>query len=260
MIQVIERFHKIIEYVAREPEKARTMTELAGVLEVSAPACANIVKTMVHLGYLEKAATGRGYVLGGTPYFLTRKGPYKKYLSDIARPIMERLAQDINELIVLVTESGGRRVELLKFESDSLIQVKPRNAESIISLFRCATGVLILAHKPEDEFRTLWNTRKDEIDDYFHATDYDESRKRCAEIVAKGYYLSEPHESANISLADSSATMGFPVFEDGRVVASVGCRVPIFRFTAERREHILAACAQAARQISQAIASRQNHV
>ncbi len=259
MIQVIERFHKIIEYIARDPETPRTLTELAALIGVSAPACSNILRTMVHLGYLEKAGVRKGYVLGAAPYYLSRKGPYKKYLGDIARPSMEQLVQDIHELVVLVTESGGRRIELLKLESESMIQVRNFDNGTLPDLFRVATGILFLAYKPEEEFRAFWNSRDDAGGGLFHSGDYAAVRSKCARIVADGFFLSDPHRhNQQLDEEDVNAcyTMSFPVFEDGKVVAAVGSRVPAFRFKGERREKILQACRNTAETISRAIAGQ----
>ena len=74
MIQVIERFHKIIELVSDEPDRAHALSEFVEAINVSAPACSNIVRTMTELGYLRSLGPRRGFVMGDTPFFLTRRG------------------------------------------------------------------------------------------------------------------------------------------------------------------------------------------
>lgn len=256
MIQVIERFHHIVEYLSAEPETPRTLSELAARIGVSAPACANIVKTMLHLGYVERAPGGRrGYILGAMPGFLARKG-YKKYLVNTARPFLEQLVREVRELVVLVTESGGRRIELLKLESDSMVQVRQQSNDSSCGLFGTATGVVLLSWKTEAEFRELWESAGGRDGGLLRTADCETARRKCAAVAAAGYFLSEPQAQEGDDDINRSCTMAFPVFEEGRVVAAVGSRVPLFRFQGERREKILDACRRTAAEISAGVAAR----
>ena len=60
MIQVLERFAKIMNHVSAHDEAPCRLRDLAAMLGVSPSACANIVSSMVKLGYLESAEQG-GY-------------------------------------------------------------------------------------------------------------------------------------------------------------------------------------------------------
>ena len=54
MIQVINRALDIIEFIAREPEKPKSLSDIANTLELNAGTCANIIKTLVERNYIEK--------------------------------------------------------------------------------------------------------------------------------------------------------------------------------------------------------------
>ncbi len=246
MIQVIERFHKLIEYVSEEPERPHSLTELAGVAGVSVQACSNIIRTMVKLRYLESAGERKGYILGSELYYLTRKGPFKKYLAELAEPYIDKLSQEINEFLVLVVECGGRRLELLKLEPDSMIHVRGQNTSGTSDLFRTATGLLMLAYKPEEEFRRFWENRDQSINNLAGIDEYELMREKCTEIVRNGYYVSEPEIMSGDDKLNGSCTMSFPIVEDGKVIGALGSRVPMFRFEGDRRERIIVKCIETA--------------
>lgn len=252
MIQVIERFHKIIERVAAEPERACSLSELAKTIGVSLPACSNIVRTMVHLGYLQSLGERKGYILGSMPYFLTRKGPFMKHVSIVARPAMEELSRKLNEMLVLVADCNGRRAELLRFEGASMIQVKELPSERAPSLFSCATGMLILAYMDEARVKTLWDW--DSSHDFVSivkAKSLDDIYKASAKIRKDGAFISE-HDPAK-DIMDEYITLAFPVFEDGKLRAALGSKIPAYRFVGERRELAVSSCRSAANQISEAL-------
>lgn len=253
MIQVIERFHKLLEYISEEPQKPRSLSELAEVAGVSVQACSNIVRTMVKLRYLDSPGARKGFVLGSELYFLTRKEPFKKYLAEVAEPFMSRLSREINEFIVLVAECAGKRYELLHFEADSMVRVFPGHSSVSESLFRTSTGILILAHKSETEFHRFWECETAEGRGAFRDLDYTEALKKCAKIVADGFFIYEPYAKSEEERLNSLCTMAFPVFENGRISGALGARIPLFRFSGVRRETILRQCRETADRISREI-------
>ena len=76
MIQVLERFHRILLCFAGQPDRPRALGELAERVGISSPACANIVRTMVELGYLRSLGKRRGYLPGPAAFFLFAANPY----------------------------------------------------------------------------------------------------------------------------------------------------------------------------------------
>jgi len=74
---------------------------------------------------------------------------------DISRPILKKLVGEINEFVVLVTESAGKRVPLIILEADSMIQVRPENITDLENLFMTGTGLVILSYKTEEEFLVI---------------------------------------------------------------------------------------------------------
>ncbi len=251
MIQVIERFHRIIEHVAEEPERPCGLSELARTIGVSLPACSNIVRTMVQLGYLQTLGERKGYILGSMPYHLTRKGPFKKRLTEAARPHMEALAESLKEMIVLVAECNGRRTELLRIEGGSLVQINASMTEGKAGLFGSATGMLILSHMDVERAKALWDARQ-ETESIVKARSFEELQDVFSKIREKGSFVKELDDDKDP--LNESVTLAFPVFENGKLCAALGSRIPAYRFTGERKSLALSSCRSAAERISRNLA------
>ncbi|HEX7366805.1 MAG TPA: hypothetical protein VF273_06905, partial [Pelobium sp.] len=63
MIQVIHRSVDILEYVADDANKPKLMGNIARDLKLNTATCANIVKTLVSRGLLQKAENEKGYLI-----------------------------------------------------------------------------------------------------------------------------------------------------------------------------------------------------
>ncbi|HCE45477.1 MAG TPA: hypothetical protein DET40_18205 [Lentisphaeria bacterium] len=257
MIQVIERFHRLISHVAVEPERTCSLSELAKIIGVSLPACSNIVRTMVHLGYLQSLGERKGYILGPTAYFLTRNGPYRKHLTNVADPLMTALAEKTREMIVLVAECNGKRVELLRFEGDSLVQIREPVINERTDLFWTSTGMVILSHMDEERVKALWDRRSDSAN-IAGAGSFKQFLDKCCEVRRKDCFIKEidnRHDPLN-----ESVTLAFPIFENGKVCASLGSRIPAFRFTGKHREAVISGCRTTAERIGRNLSKTGNKI
>ncbi len=207
MIQVIERFHKILEYVSRNPEQGYQLGELARLLGVSSPACANIVRSMVELGYLKSLGARRGYVQGPAVFMLALNTPYR-HLINVARPVMEELSGGHNNLVVLVVENSGKRMELLRLDKESTISISANAASSFYSLFRVNTGILLLSFMEEKRVRYFWD-RDNGADNILKITNFAEFRRRSLDIARAG----------ELVLPD---TMSVALYRDDNVIGALG--------------------------------------
>ena len=64
MIQVIERVEKILTYLSENKTREVPLTEIADNLGINRATCANILKTMRELGFVEQSSYRKGYILG----------------------------------------------------------------------------------------------------------------------------------------------------------------------------------------------------
>ena len=223
MIQVIERFHKILRSFTEHPERPRSLGELAELAEISTPACANIVRTMTELGYLRSLGKRRGYLPGPTAYFLFAANPYH-HLMDAARPEMEKLAQQNANFVILVCEDGGFRRELFSISDTAIIQIQNRNPEALImNLFQCSTGIMLLAQMEEPRVKRLWEIRGGE-NNFLAEPDFKRFYKRLQFFRKQGWGAFPNSEFMRVTCAA-------PIFQNGFVIAALGAIADLSLYT-----------------------------
>ena len=214
MIQVIERFHKILRSFTEHPERPRSLGELAELAEISTPACANIVRTMTELGYLRSLGKRRGYLPGPTAYFLFAANPYH-HLMDAARPEMEKLTQQNANFVILVCEDGGYRRELFCISDTTIIQIRDRNPNSLVlNLFRCSTGIILLSRMEESRIQQLWELRGGS-NNFLSEPDFHQFLRKLRRFREQGWgEFPDPHHPR--------VTCAAPIFQNGHVIAALG--------------------------------------
>jgi len=77
MIQGINKAFNILEFIANDPGKEYSLTEISDSLKFQRNTCANILKTLVSRGYVDQPKPKGGYKLGEMLYQLTDAN--KKY-------------------------------------------------------------------------------------------------------------------------------------------------------------------------------------
>ncbi|MBL8994423.1 MAG: IclR family transcriptional regulator [Spirochaetia bacterium] len=230
MIQVLQRASILLGAFEHEPEKPRSLSELTGLLGVKAPTCANIVRTLVDLGYLDAIPGKKGYVLGPTVYALAKNGRFKGDLVKKALPFLTELSRKVGETTLLSALTHLEKVVLCQVEADQNFQA---NVEAVIrqDLFSTATGRLLLAYLPADELSRVLRRQG------FPGGIWDDIRslppleKALEKIRAEGRVI--------LSGSRNFAGIGFPIFENGRVTASLGLYLPDHRFKGEHKIKIL---------------------
>ncbi len=214
MIQVIQRFHHLLRCFSENPERPRSLGELAESVGISTPACANIVRTMTELGYLRSLGKRRGYLPGPAAYFLFAVNPYQ-LLTEAARPEMELLAEKKASFVILVCEDGGFRRELFCISDMTIIQIHNRNPNARIwNLFLCSTGIILLSQMEEKRVRRLWELRNGE-DNFLGETDFGKFLEKLRFFRHQGW-------GAFADPVHSRVTCAAPVFQNGHVIAALG--------------------------------------
>jgi DNA-binding IclR family transcriptional regulator len=109
MIQVVNRALDIIEFIAIDQNKPKQLGEISKTLLLNNGTCANIIKTLVNRGYLEKISNQGGYILGNQLYNLVELETDVKHLISIAEPFMQKATEQLNENTLLAVIKGDKR-------------------------------------------------------------------------------------------------------------------------------------------------------
>ncbi|RZK43421.1 MAG: IclR family transcriptional regulator [Pedobacter sp.] len=229
MIQVIHRAFDILEYIGKDPEKPKVLSEIAQSLNLNAGTCANIIKTMVSRKYIEKAAHQKGYILGSAAYNLTGNEGYRKELIEISKPDMELLTKSLNENSELSVLQEDLRLVLLRVKSDHDVQARTASEKRA---YDTAAGRIMLACLTEVEIEAFvqkYGLPKE--DEWFEAKSLSSFFVEIAKIREVGY-------SIQISV-NQIVGLAVPLFKDEKVIGCLGMYMPTYRYDDLGHEKIL---------------------
>lgn len=229
MIQVLNRALNILEYVAKDPKKAHTLSDIADHLSINQSTCANIVKTLTNRNYLEKVSNKKGYHLGSMSYFLTNNYSYKEELIDASVSPMQDLKNKTGEGCILAILRGNTRVIIHDERSDGELQVINKTKKFV---YATSTGRLILSYFKEDELRhfiNLYGLPTQEV--WKEATTWENLQKETARIREKGLSIQQsPSHIIGIAV---------PILEKNKVVAALGIYMPAIRLSENVRDDLI---------------------
>ncbi len=240
MIQVIHRSFNIIEFVARDPDRPKLLSEIAIGLHLKPGTCANIVKTLTIRGYLEKLGSQKGYLLGKQFYTLAGNTGYWRDLVAASNAEMEKLTGLLNENTLLSVLNGENRVVIHRKQSNQLVQAHTPDEKKA---YDSSSGRLLIAMLSDEELEkfisrfglppaSIWhdaNTKK-------------KFYEQVQQIREQGYAL----------IQDSIQIIGLaaPIYKQDTIVASLSIFIPAFRFDDKIKKKMTRLGLESAKRIS----------
>jgi DNA-binding IclR family transcriptional regulator len=245
MIQSLHRAFDILEFIAARRGEPAPLGEIAAATGLHASTCANLLKTLVTRSYVDQRGPRQGYVLGPMAQVLARAGAYRADLVQLAEPLLQALAQDVQENIVLSALHQDHLFELARAEGDSVLQLR-RDLLLVENVYRAANGRLLLAHLAPAALAELVARRGLPGPDWPAATDLEALQALLAPVREQGTYED--------TRPDGVARVSYPVREGEHVIAALGLYAPAMRFVGEHRDRALRALQHTAAEISRAAA------
>jgi DNA-binding IclR family transcriptional regulator len=238
---ILDKTFQVLEFLSREPEKLWALSEIADQLSLHRATCVRILKNLVALHYAEQDGLRGGYRLGFMPYHLTRNGPYRRDLVAVAEPYMVRLFKEVDETVMLVTLSHGRRLKLCQLERGGELRID-ESAEIEADPYVTATGRLLLAHATESEVEMVLSLNGLPGDKWAQA-----NNRQALMIVLAG--LRQQPEPLVMPRSETIA-IACTIRRGGVVVAALGLHLPLFRFKGDHKQKVLKQMSHMAAEIS----------
>ncbi|MEC3879826.1 IclR family transcriptional regulator [Parapedobacter sp. 10938] len=239
MIQVLNRALDILELLSRNLDKELSLSEIADPLNLNHSTCANIIKTMINRGYIEKQ---KGYRLGKQMYYLTNNFSVEKEIVDYAADAMKTLSDTLRESCILAVIKNHSRITLHK---ETFVRELQVNALDEKHAYLTATGRLLLAYMEPVERNafihiygipgTMW----DKIDSERALI------LELQEINKAGFAVH--HDESNI------VGVAMPIFRKDEAIASLGIYLPENRYTEKTKGTIFRNLENTAKEISEKI-------
>ncbi len=240
-VKTIDRLVEILDcFSPQQPDWS--LTELSARLGVPKSTLHRFLLSLETHGVLRRDPLDRRWRLGYRPLVWGRLAAHSS-LCRIARPVMEKLAAETGETVLLTVYENFEVVCLEKVDSAHAVRLameigtrRPPHAG--------ASSKILMAYLPETEIeaiiarglpRLCTNTITDPV----------ELRAELAQIRVRGYAVSREETDAG---AWGVAT---PIWGPrGEVIAALGIAGPIFRLTRGLTQEYVVKCRQAADQIS----------
>ncbi len=219
MIQVVERVEKILVYLSNSRNREIPLTEIADNLGINRATCANILKTMKDLGFVEQNSYRKGYILGDKVYTIAGADNDPDRLNILLKPIIDKLCKDMNENVMLTVIKNDQRYHIYNAEASHALQAKVIYQ---MRVWQATTAKVIIAQyddKKLNDFLKMAGMPGKDWPEIRNREDLDKAledirKNRCFTVIN-----------------DHFACMAAPVFKNGKVIASIGYYLPEYRLT-----------------------------
>lgn len=240
MVLVIIKALDILEYIAQDPERAYTLTEISERLDLNQATCANILKTLVSKNYVEHLGRKKGYRLGPMAFNLTNSLGYNQNLVMAAKPEMEALTDQLNEGSLLGIIRNQKRLVLHMVNSDQDLQVRSKTERDV---YETASGRLLLAYMTGKEIGGFINVKGLPASGVWKEVETREDLMRALQKIQR-------EEIVITHSAKHIIGVAVPVKKNGKAIAALSVFLPEIRFPAPRKKEIVAALRLAAERIN----------
>jgi IclR family transcriptional regulator, pca regulon regulatory protein len=242
----------VLRFIA-ESEDPAGITQLSKALHLSIGAVQRVTYTLSELGYLRKAASGQGYILGPKGWALGLSIVNKIDLRNIAHPYLKDLSDSVGEIVSLGIVEGPEMIYLDRIKTRHILNLN-LNVGARLPAHSTSLGKAVLAFLPEPELAAFLD--RFELKPFTRNTITDRSRFReeLRRIRKRGFAVN------NAETDNGIRSVAAPVRDQsGWAVASINISVPSIRVTLEDLQTRFAReVTRVAGAISEALGFRRN--
>lgn len=233
IVQSIERAFVILEQLSEHPNGMQ-ITKLAVDTGLSKSTVHRLLATLIELQYVIQDEETERYKLSYRALYLSRNILSNSSLIAIAKPILQKLVEEINETIHLCIEEKGEVVYIEKIESNQTIRMYSRIG-SRAPMYCTGVGKMMLSDKNDTELAIIANQihyTKKTNNTILNAEDL---HTEIHTIRKQGYALD------NIENEEGIRCIAAPIYDfSGKIIASFSISGPSNRITLERIDNELA--------------------
>lgn len=232
MIQSLERAFQILELLNAADRRggrlgAQAVSDAVGL---KFPTTHNLLRSLVDLGYADQDPATRKYGLGDSARALGGGPTARDRLVAAARPVVERLARDWDETVLVAMHHPQGRIVVLQQESTQELKVSSTVGVPLNELYARPTGRILLAQLEEREVRAYWDSHGAAGAVWPEADALPHLLTALAQVRAAGALSLVTGGSAGVAAPISIPAQG--------IRAALGCALPTNRAGAARRRDI----------------------
>jgi len=226
-VSTLDKSLTLLEAVCQHQEGIGTRS-LQSLLGYNVATVHNIALTFCARGYLRQDSQTRRFFPGVRLMLLGQHPAYLHSITNIASPVVEKIARDLNESVLLSALAFGRIVNLKYIPSGQALRV--HEPEDMSSHAYCtASGKVLLAAMPKDELEHYFTITRLEALTPKTLNTPEKLRPELEQIRRQGYACTADEYCEGVS------ALAVPIHDAwGRTVASIGISAPTVRMA--RRE------------------------
>lgn len=239
----LERGLRILqEFSRREP--VLTAPEIARRLGVPRSTVFRLLVTLESMGFVERTDDGRAHRLGLAVLRLGFEYLASQGITDLGRPILERMRDDTGYAASLVVRDGRDIVYILRAASPSPF-ASSVSVGTRLPAHATVLGHVLLSDLTLSQLRALYPESKLEAINERTPATAEALFEQAQQARQRGHVMAEGFFESHI------CTVAAPVFGDnGHVVAAIGLTIPGARIAEDRRAALVAQVRGAATQLS----------
>lgn len=203
----------------------------------------NILKTLSACGYITQNKDSK-YTIGHKCHQIGINNFFasERKLENQIFPILQEVNKTVQESIVLVTLSKGRRIPVLRAEHSHLIKLD-YDAINNANIFSLSTGRILTAFADDNERSDIIDNNGFPKEKWNDISNIKQLKQTIAEIKKQGYIVVENKELGVVSFS-------YPILAtSGKLIGAVGCYAPVFRCPEEKYHIIIEELKNAANKI-----------
>lgn len=244
----VESPRKVLQMLLRysEDQPTASIQELAAEVDVPISTAYRYVALLRELGLLEETEGAR-YSVAPRIMGVARAAQAVNNLASLARPLMQELAEETNETIMLVRMIAGAPVCVEKLESSRPVRLSVQPGQPLL-LHAGASGKTLLAYQSEREREAFLEARC-ELDPSF-AEHVGELRTELEQIAERGWAVSRGEIDEGIWACSAVIRRG------DRALGTLSVAAPAYRIDEDDQAHILDRLRHASAEIADKVSQR----
>jgi IclR family transcriptional regulator, KDG regulon repressor len=245
MLQTLQKASDVLALYNRENTEWG-VREVSEKLRMAKSSVHDLLSSLAQIGFLKKTDSGR-YQLGWRLVTMSETLLATTELRQVARPVMEELADQYKETIHLAVLDDRQAVYVDKLEGKQAVRVELTSLGTRLYPHCSAVGKILLAYRPDDEVRQIIKTSGLPSFTPNTITDEEELCQALAKIRKQGfaYDLEE--------ILPDLCCVGAPIYNHAaEVIAAISLSIPAYRFRRSQTEY-REAVMRAAKKISQTL-------
>ncbi|MEH7117476.1 IclR family transcriptional regulator [Neobacillus vireti] len=245
-IQSIERAADVLELFL-QTNKELSVKEMSEKLGLSKSTVHGIIKTLEFRGYLRQNPDDLKYGLGMKLFELGNRVSSQFDLVKMARPIIQKLVDQLKETVHLVVFERDEVIYVEKMEGPGALRIYSQIGKKA-PIHCTGVGKAILAFQEEKEMERLLSTADIEPFTNYTITDKEDIKKHLQTVREQGYAIDD--EEIELGLKCVAA----PIFNQyGKVIAAISCASPKMRLDDTKLSEVITEIKQAAAKISEGL-------